>query len=159
MRFTDYLSLDRIIKEVSSTSKEEVLEEIVSILRERGVIEDSEPYLTALLERERLCSTGIGRGVAIPHAKLKSLKKMLLSFVRSSKGVDFDSLDRKPVHFIFVIFTPEDVPEEYLVLLASISRLAKDESFRKAVMEATTEEEILRLFEEKDRELAKEDSG
>ncbi len=159
MRFTDYLTPESIIGDVSSSTKEDVLREIVSILKDRRVIEDEEPYLSALLERERLCSTGIGRGVAIPHAKLKNLKRMLLSFVRSRSGVDFDSLDKKPVHFIFVIFTPEDVPEEYLVLLANISRIAKDEEFRRALMEAEGEGDILRLFLKKDEELEEGASG
>ena len=159
MRFTDYLTKEGIITDLSSKDKPEVLKEIVSILKERGVIDDEEPYYTALMERERLCSTGIGRGMAIPHAKLKSMKNILLAFARSKDGVDFESLDKNLVHFIFVIFTPEDVPEEYLVLLARISKLAKDEEFRKAVMEASTQEEILKVFEQKDREFEKKPAG
>ncbi len=159
MRFTDYLTKEGIITDLISKDKPEVLKEIVSILKERRVIDDEEPYYTALMERERLCSTGIGRGMAIPHAKLKGMKNILLAFARSKDGVDFESLDKNLVHFIFVIFTPEDVPEEYLVLLARISKLAKDEDFRRAVMEASTEEEILKVFEQKDREFEKKPAG
>ena len=159
MGFTDYLRKESIILDIEAPDKERALDEIVNVLVERGVIPDKEPYLTALIDRERLCSTGIGRGTAIPHAKLKDIDRILLAFARSRKGVDFDSLDKQPVHFIFVIFTPENVPEDYLLLLAHISRLAKDERFRKAVMGAVSEDEIFEVFEEKDRELAKRNSG
>ena len=159
MGFTNYLRRESIILDIEAPDKERALDEIVNILVERGVLPNKEPYLAALIDRERLCSTGIGRGTAIPHAKLKDIDNILLAFARSRKGVDFDSLDKQPVHFIFVIFTPENVPEDYLLLLAHISRLAKDEKFREAVMGAVSEDEIFEVFEEKDRELAKRNSG
>ncbi|BAT71253.1 PTS system, fructose-specific IIA component [Thermosulfidibacter takaii ABI70S6] len=159
MRFLDYLTRDRIILDLEATEKEKVLREIVGVLKKREVIPDEEPYYTALIERERLCSTGIGRGTAIPHAKLKEIDKIILTFARSKPGVEFDALDKNPVHFIFLILTPEDVPEDYLVLLARISRLAKDEEFKKVVMQASSEDEILKIFEEKDKEFEKKDIG
>ncbi len=159
MRFTDYLREETIITDLEAESKEEVLREIVGTLRQRGVIGDEDLYYSALIDREKLCSTGIGKGVAIPHAKLRDREGILVSFARSLKGVDFEAVDKRPVHFFFTIFTPEDVPEEYLVLLARISRMAKDESFRRAVLQARTEGEIMRIFEEKDREFEKEAGG
>ena len=159
MKFTDYITESSIIIDLKAKDKEGVLREIVDTLKERGVLKGEGPYLEALVEREKLCSTGIGRGVAIPHAKLKGIDTILVSFARSKEGVDFEALDKRPVHFFFTIFTPEDVPEEYLVLLARISRIAKDEGFRRAVLEAETPQEIIRIFKEKDEEFEKEAVG
>ncbi len=159
MRFTDYITESSVIVDLKARDKEGALKEIVDTLKNRGVLRGEAPYLEALVEREKLCSTGIGRGVAIPHAKLKGIDAILVSFARSKEGVDFEALDKKPVHFFFTIFTPEDVPEEYLVLLARISRIAKDEEFRKAVLEAETPQDIIKIFEEKDQEFEKEAVG
>ncbi len=159
MRLCAYLSEKTIIEALNAVNKEEALREIVSILCERGIIEGEDPYYTALLDRERLCSTGIGKGVAIPHAKLSNIDSIIVSFARSLKGVDFDSMDQKPVYLIFTIFTPEDVPEDYLSILARISRIAKDDEFRENIMKASSVEEMMEIFRKEDDKFEEEGIG
>ena len=159
MRLCSYLTEKAIIESLSSEKKEDVLREIVKILHERGIVSDEEKYFSALMERESLCSTGIGRGVAIPHAKLKSVDTIIVSFARSLKGVDFDSVDRKPVYLIFTIFTPEDVPEDYLSILARISKIAKDTEFRESIMKASSSQEMMEIFRREDEKFEEESSS
>jgi len=159
MRLCTYLSENTIIETLKAKRKEDALREIVSVLRERGVVDEEEPYYSALLDRERLCSTGIGKGVAIPHAKLSRIDSIIVSFARSLGGVDFDSVDKQPVYLIFTIFTPEDVPEDYLSILARISRIAKDDEFRERIMKASSVEEMMEIFREEDEKFEEEGIG
>jgi len=159
MKLCSYLSENTIIENLNSVRKEDALKEIVGILHERGIIEQEEPYYKALLDRERLCSTGIGKGVAIPHAKLSSINSIIVSFARSIEGVDFDSVDKQPVYLIFTIFTPEDVPEDYLSILARISRIAKDSEFREKIMKASSVGEMMEIFREEDEKFEEEGIG
>ncbi|MBM2837586.1 MAG: IIA-like nitrogen-regulatory protein PtsN [Deltaproteobacteria bacterium] len=103
-----------------------------------------------MAEREKLGSTGIGDGVAIPHGKLKDVKVMMAAFGRSSRGVDFQAIDGKPVHIFFMLVAPEEMAGPHLKALARISRLLKEPSRRKAFLEAKSREDIYRLISEGD---------
>ncbi|HQC23908.1 MAG TPA: PTS sugar transporter subunit IIA, partial [Syntrophales bacterium] len=103
-----------------------------------------------LLEREKLGSTGIGDGIAIPHGKLKGLERLVISFGRSRQGVDFDAIDGKPVHIFFLLMAPESSTGQHLKALAKISRMLKDPGFRSDLMAAENAEEIYRKIAEKD---------
>jgi len=155
MKLSDYLKTETIISDLKAKDKYEALREIVKILHERGILDAEKPYLEALIKREKLCSTGIGRGVAIPHAKMKEIKSIIVSFAKSKEGVDFESVDDLPVHYIFTIFTPEDVPEEYLLILARISKIAKDEEFRRNIEKATSVEDFIEIFKAEDEKFEK----
>ena len=102
------------------------------------------------MERERLCSTGIGGGIGIPHGKLKNLASLVLGFGLSRRGVDFDSLDGRPAHLFFLMLTPEDSAGLHLKLLARLSRLLKNDEFKSQLMRAKSPEEILEIIQEKD---------
>jgi PTS system nitrogen regulatory IIA component len=108
MKITDILGKDSVIEKLTSRDKKGVLEELVSVLVEHGKLADKEKTVQVLLERERLGSTGIGDGIAIPHGKLKDIQNIICSFGRSKEGIDFQSLDEKPSHLFFLLLAPED---------------------------------------------------
>ncbi len=148
MKILDILDKRLIVPEIASKTKEGVLRELVHVLAqvEKQVNEDRMTEI--LLERESLGSTGIGDGVAIPHGKSREVKKILASFGRSLPGMDFQSLDGKPTHLFFLLIAPENSAGMHLKALAQISRLMKDQAFRKRLMDAHSAEEIYSFFSE-----------
>jgi PTS system nitrogen regulatory IIA component len=139
-----------IVSRLTSSDKAGVLRELVRVLAQAEKEVDEQRMLEILLERESLGSTGIGEGVAIPHGKSKDVKKLLASFGRSLPGIDFQSMDGKPAHLFFLLVAPENSAGIHLKALARISRLMKDQIFRKRLMEADSSEEIYSLFSEGD---------
>jgi PTS system nitrogen regulatory IIA component len=111
---------------------------------------DENRLMEILLERESLGSTGIGEGVAIPHGKSKDVKRLLASFGRSLAGMDFQAMDGKPTHLFFLLVAPENSAGTHLKALARISRLMKDNVFRKRLMKVSSGEEIYSLFSAED---------
>jgi PTS system nitrogen regulatory IIA component len=150
MKITDILHADSIIGELASRDKKGVLEELVSVLVKHGRLKKIEKPLQVLLERERLGSTGIGDGIAIPHGKLREIDNIICSFGRTKEGIDFQSIDEKPSYLFFLLFAPEDSAGEHLQALARLSRILKDGRLRKRLMEAGSEKEIYRLIAEED---------
>jgi len=139
-----------IIPGLSSNNKDGALRELVRVLAQVERQVDEDRMMEILLERESLGSTGIGEGVAIPHGKSKDVKKLLASFGRSLPGLDFQSMDGKPAHLFFLLVAPENSAGIHLRALARISRLMKDQVFRKRLMEVSSAEEIYALFSEED---------
>ena len=153
MKMADILSWDTVIPELTSKNKKEVIEELVSVIVEKDKRLDKEQLIEVFLERERLGSTGIGDGIAIPHGKLKNIDTLFASFGRSVEGVDFESMDGKPAYIFFLLMAPENSAGIHLKTLARISRLLKDSAFRKNLMAAKSKEEIFqRIIERDERE-------
>ena len=150
MKITDILDESSIIQDLRSTSKKGILEELSSVLVERGKLPDRDKVVEVLLEREKLGSTGIGDGIAIPHGKMKGIKELVTSFGRSITGVDFESIDNKPTHLFFLLVAPENSAGIHLKALARISRLLKDSSFRNRLMEARDRQDLFRIIAEED---------
>ncbi len=150
MKITDVMEKEYIIPDLRSEDKRGVLEEMVDHVASKVEGLDRETVLEVLLEREKLGSTGIGHGVAIPHGKLKDLDHLIVAFGRSLKGVDFQSLDDKPAHLFFLILAPENSTTAHLKILARISRLLNDPSFRKRLLECKGREEIYQTIREED---------
>ncbi len=148
MKIVDILSKDRVIPELDSKVKKDVILELVKALPLTGV--DNGHLVQVLLEREKLGSTGIGDGVAIPHGKLREIGQLIASFGRSKRGVDFDSLDGKPTHLFFLLVAPEDSAGVHLKALARISRLFKDGQFRETLMKGKDQEDLFRILQEED---------
>jgi PTS system nitrogen regulatory IIA component len=146
----DLLQDDLVIEELEATDKGGVLREFSLLLKSSGRIENEEDLIRVLQERESLGSTGIGEGVAIPHGKLPLLSEMIIAFGRTSKGVDFQSLDEKPVYLFFLLVTPEDKPGEHLKALARISRILKNPVLRENLRRAPGRQELRRLICEED---------
>jgi len=131
-------------------NKADVIEELAGVLaRDHGEI-DRQRLIQALEDRERLNSTALGDGVAIPHGKLPGLKRVLAAFGRSLAGVDFQSLDGKPTHLFFLLVAPEDSAGAHLKALARISRLLKEETFRRRLMEAPSARDLFETIRTED---------
>ncbi|MCJ7495247.1 MAG: PTS sugar transporter subunit IIA [Deltaproteobacteria bacterium] len=150
MKILDILDKQMIIPQLASTSKEGVLRELIRVIAHVEKQVDENRLMEILLERESLGSTGIGEGVAIPHGKSKDVKRLLASFGRSLAGMDFQAMDGKPTHLFFLLVAPENSAGTHLKALARISRLMKDNVFRKRLMEVSSREEIYSLFSAED---------
>ncbi len=153
MNFTEILKRDFILDELEARNQHDVLAELVGVFAKGGVRFDPEAMLQVLLERERLGSTGIGEGIAIPHGKLQGLDEILLSFGRSSEGIDFDAMDGKPVHLFFLLMAPENSAGLHLKILAKISRMLKDPALRNNLLQAKSKEKIWRIIEEQEQKI------
>ena len=150
MKILDFLKEEWIIPDLRGTDKSSVLKELSNVLVKPYQVAPPEELLQVLTEREKLESTGIGGGIAIPHGRLKKLKSFLIAFGRSIKGVDFDSIDRKPTHLFFLVMAPENSAVNNLKLLGRIVTLLKDTSFKKRLMEASTQKELFQTLSEED---------
>lgn len=146
----DYLEEDWVISDLKGMDKPSILRELSSVLVNPCQVASVEELLQVLLEREKLGSTGIGEGIAIPHGRLKKLKRFFVSFGRSLKGVDFDSNDRNPSRLFFLVMAPENSAVDNLKILSRIVTLLKDTSFKKRLMEAPSQKELFRIISEED---------
>ena len=150
MKISDILKKEHIIKELNSCDKKNVLDELSSFLEDEGEITNKESLLAALIEREKLGSTGIGENIAIPHAKISEIDKIITVFGRSKNGVEFESLDQKPVNFIFLVIAPENSTGQHLKALARISRLFKNPSLRESVLRTNEADQIYSILVDED---------
>jgi len=152
MNIMDFLSKKAILTDIKSTKKEEVMRELVDALINVGEIEKRyrNKLIDALMARESLGSTAIGQGVAIPHAKLDCVSKLVASFGISKKGVDFDSLDGEPAYIFFLLVAPQDSAGPHLKALARISRLLKDRYFRDSLRAAEDDKTIIKIISQED---------
>jgi PTS system nitrogen regulatory IIA component len=149
MKIAEFLRPDAIIADLAGQTAEAVLAELCRPLAV-GQRVDGHRLLETLLEREKLGSTGIGDGVAIPHGKVAGLPGLLASFGRSKAGIDFRAIDGKPTHLFFTLFAPENSAGAHLKALARISRIFKNPAFREAIIRAKDAAEIYRLISQED---------
>lgn len=152
MKLSEILKPQFIIADLKTHDKKGVLEELSKVITEQETSLSKGSLLQVLLERERLGSTGIGDGIALPHGKLKGLDKLLISFGRSTDGLDFDSIDDQPAYLFFLLLAPENSAGLHLKSLAKISRMLKDGNFRQSLMGAKSREEIYQILIGKDEE-------
>ena len=150
MKIMDYLSEEWVIPDLQGTGKSSILKELSSVLVKPCQVPSVDELLQVLLDREKLGSTGIGEGIAIPHGRLKKLKKFFISFGRSLRGVDFDSIDRKPSHLFFLVIAPENLAVDNLKLLSRIVTLLKEPSLKKRLMEVHSQKELFEIISEED---------
>jgi PTS system nitrogen regulatory IIA component len=150
MKITDILKREHIIENLVSTDKESTLDELSSFLKDKGMVSNKETLQSALMEREALGSTGIGENVAIPHAKISAIDQIVTVFGRSIKGIEFDSLDKEPVHFIYLVLAPMNSSGQHLKVLARISRLLKNKSLRESIISATEANQIYAIIADED---------
>lgn len=151
MRIEDILRENCVLPNLVSTEKQDVLRELVGGLKQGSLISDVESVVRVIEEREKLGSTGIGDGVAIPHGKMKNIDNILCVFGRSRNGVDFDSVDDKPAHIFFLLVAPENAAGIHLKFLSRISRILRDSSFRKHILELPGAHDIFTAIIEEDR--------
>ena len=151
MKLSDILDKNSIIPNLNSRDKKGVLEELASAITKRTGTEPKD-IVKVLLEREQLGSTGIGGGIAIPHGKLDTLSSIVVGLGLSREGVEFDSLDNRPVHIFFLLITPANSTGAHLSVLAQISRLLKQSHFKENLMKAESVEEIGQIIHAVDEE-------
>lgn len=149
MRMSDFVVRDAIVAELPATNKEGVIREMVESLRAAGQFRgaDLEDIIRAILKREFLGSTGIGRGVAIPHTKHNSVERLVGTVAISHKGIAFDSLDGEPVHVFVLLISPQDRPGDHLRALENVSRSLRDDNFVRALRSTNTREDIIALLD------------
>jgi PTS system fructose-specific IIC component len=142
-RISEIIIPDGIVLDVKNSEKISVIKELAQILVDKNIINNTEDFFAAILRRENLESTGIGQGVAIPHARTSAVKNIAIVFGRSKIGVDFSSLDGQPSHLIFLIAAPEDKKTEYIMTLARLSKLLRKNDARNVLMNVQTPKEVI----------------
>lgn len=152
MKFADFVCVTAIKAQLAAEDKEGVIRELVSSLIAAGQIQEAEQesIVKAILKREELGSTGIGRGVAVPHTKHPSVDRLIGTVGVSQEGIDFQSLDAEKVQLFFLLVSPPDRPGDHLRALENISRQLRDDTFCRFLKQAKTQDDIKQLLEESD---------
>ena len=152
MKFSDFIKTGAIRADLGAASKPAAIEELVQSLVASGEIEASqqEDIIAAIMKREELGSTGIGRGVAVPHTKHPSVQKLVGTVGVSEAGIDFDSLDGEPVQLFFLLVSPPERPGDHLRALENISRQLRDDTFCRFLKQSKTADDIAQLLQEAD---------
>lgn len=158
MRITELLTKETIQLNLSSHSKTGVIDELVTVLDHSGKLENTEEFKQAILGREAQSTTGIGEGIAIPHAKTSAVKSPAIAFGKSETGVDYESLDGAPAHLFFMIAATEGANQTHLEALSRLSSILMDMDVRKALLNASTEEEVLEIINLHDGEDEEEET-
>jgi len=146
MKINEILELNCIKIPLNGTTKEEIISELVALMAGAGLIENQPDLLRSAMEREGLMSTGIGKGVAIPHGRTRELKKMTGAFGISRQPVNFGSLDDQPVQIFFFVATPQNFIADHVKALALVSRLLNRDQIREQLVKAASAEEALKIF-------------
>lgn len=150
VRISEFLSVEAVVSDLTATGKAQALGELSRAIVRAHPSLNAEKLVAVFGEREKLGSTGIGEGVAIPHGKLPGLPKLIAAFGVARNGLDFDAIDGKPTHLFFALVAPENSAGVHLKALARISRLFKNARFRQAILEAKTPEDIHALILQED---------
>lgn len=152
MKFTDFVSREGIVASLAAKDKEGVIREMAgALMRGGGIVEgELDGIVKAILKREELGSTGIGRGVAVPHTKHPSVQRLVGTVGVSREGVDFNSLDGEKVQLVFLLVSPPDRPGDHLRALENISRQLRNDSFCRFLKQAKSAEDVLQLLDEAD---------
>jgi nitrogen PTS system EIIA component len=150
MKISELLDPRAVVSSLAATGKREVLEELATAVAAAHKELGRDKVLHTLLEREKLGSTGVGDGIAIPHGKIAGLPNIIVAFGRSPGGIPFDAIDGRQVHLFFLLLAPEDSPGTHLKALARISRLLKDAPFRERLLKARNADEIFDVIRRED---------
>lgn len=145
LKISDFLKSQAIVMEIKAKDKIKALNELVEHMVVNKFVRDGEAFVKALAKRENLESTGIGDGIAIPHARTDAVQDLILAFARSPQGVDFSSIDGKPSYLIFLIASPENKKSEYIMALAKLSRLLRKQIVREKLRNAKNPDEIMTI--------------
>ncbi|MCY3668015.1 MAG: PTS sugar transporter subunit IIA [Gemmatimonadetes bacterium] len=153
MNLLDILSPESTIVDLKGESKEDIIAELVNSLPVGDAITDRDQVLQAVLDREKIMSTGIGDGIAIPHGKSAAVTELVAAMGTQRRGVDFDALDGEPAFVFFLLVSPANVSGPHIKALARISRLLKNDEFKKKLIEADSVEEIIATIEAAERDI------
>ena len=145
MNLSDLITSDRII-DLRAATKNDALKELFRVIEQAPEITDSKKFETSIIERENILTTGIGFEIAVPHVKIPSVSNFVMALGRNPAGIDFDSLDGRPVRIVIMIGSSDKQRDEFLKVLAKVVLLFKDEAFRKKILKAADADEILALL-------------
>ena len=150
MRMSDFVVREAIVPCLTATTKEGVIREVVESLRGTGYFQggESDDIVRAILKREQLGSTGIGRSIAIPHTKHPGVDRLIGTVALSPTGINFDSIDGEPVHVFVLLVSPQDRPGDHLRALENVVRSMRDDAFVKSLRDAGSRDEVWRLLDE-----------
>ena len=150
MKTTDFLSQEAIVLDIKACDKESAIKEMVQVLVKMKKLNNAAEAIDLLMQREKLGSTGIGQGVAIPHTRCDFIKEQVAVLAFSKKGVEFNALDSGPVNILFLLLCPGSSTGEHLQAMAKISKLLKGKALRQALLEAKTTADVLLLIQQAD---------
>ena len=148
MKLSEYLPLEHIVYDLKGTTKIEIIEELLQVMKRENLIQEYEIALNDILDREGYLSTGLENGLAIPHAKTDSIDRLAIVFGLKKKGVPFESLDGKPSDLFFLVLSPKDTSGPHIQALALITRNIKNFEIRKKIKSSQSAEEIEKIFQE-----------
>jgi fructose PTS system EIIBC or EIIC component len=146
MKVHELLTNNVVIAELSGKNKEEIINELVDLFKDDPRVTDLERVRQSVLEREKIMSTGVGKGFAIPHGKTNAVNEILAAFGKTSSPMDYQALDNQPVNLVFLLFGKENLVSTHIKLLSRISRMMNKDEFRKALAGAKSGEEIIGMF-------------
>jgi fructose-specific phosphotransferase system IIA component len=151
MKICDLLTLDTIILNLNSNDKNGVIHELIDLFEGNDRVIKLESFRKAVIDREKIMSTGVGKGFAVPHAKTNAVRDVLIAFGRAKEPVNFESLDGQPVSLVVLLAAKENQVAPHIRLLSRVSRMMNKDEFRKALIEAETKEDILKIFCEEEK--------
>jgi len=150
MKLSDLLTQKFIINELSSENKSDIIDELVDLFKNDERIIDLEKVRASVHSREKIMSTGVGKNFAIPHGKTDAVNDIICAFAKSSKPINFESLDGQAVHLLFLLIGKDNLVSLHIKLLSRISRMMTKDHFREKLMKATSSEEIIQIFREEE---------
>jgi fructose-specific phosphotransferase system IIA component len=151
VKLSQILDLRCIKLNLDAKRKKDTIEEMVDLLFKAGKIKDPEKVQEGIIEREKMGTTGIGGGIAIPHLMMDQADETLMAFGRKKEGVKFDAIDEQPVYLIFLLVGPKQDPRLHLELLCKLSRFLHDTQFKKVLLETKDKREIISIFQRKEK--------
>lgn len=147
MKLKDYIPKENIVLDLEGSTKIDIIKELLSQMKKLNLVDDYDSALDDILAREGYLSTGLENGLAIPHAKTDGIKKLTLVFGLKKNGVEFESLDAKPAHLIFLVLSPRDTSGPHIQALAMITRNLRDFKIREKIKNAQSTDEIAKIFQ------------
>lgn len=152
MKVFELLDKKFILTDFKSDDKEYVINELIDLYKENDKVNDIEKVRTAILDREKIMSTGVGKGFAIPHGKTNAVNDVIAAFGKTTRDIDYDALDGDPVHLVFLLVGRDDMVSKHIKLLSKISRLMNKDEFRERLINSNSKEEIINIFKEEEEQ-------
>ena len=152
MKVFELLDEKFILTDFKSDDKEYIINELIDLYKENDKVNDIEKVRTAILDREKIMSTGVGNGFAIPHGKTNAVTDVIAAFGKTTHDINYDALDGNPVHLVFLLVGRDDTVSKHIKLLSRISRLMNKEEFRERLVNSNSKEEIINIFKEEEEQ-------
>jgi fructose-specific phosphotransferase system IIA component len=153
MKVHELLDTKFILTDFKNEDKTEIINELIDLYKDDERVNDIEKTRSAVLDREKIMSTGVGKGFAIPHGKSNGVNDVIAAFGKTKRQIDYEALDGDPVHHIFLLVGRDDMVSKQIKLLSRISRLMNKDDFRARLLEASTEEDIINIFKEEEQHI------